>query len=58
MFWAIFLRERESIKPGTVARTLCVCGVETRLDAPIIANVLGIFPTFKTGIETSLDAAA
>jgi len=35
-----------------------LCGVETRLDAPIIANVLGIFPTFKTGIETSLDAAA
>jgi len=41
-----------------VARALYVCGVENRLDAPIIANVLGIFPTFKTGIEMSLDAAA
>jgi hypothetical protein len=42
-----------------VARTLCVCGVENRLDAlPIIANVLEHSLTFKTGIETSLDAAA
>jgi hypothetical protein len=35
-----------------VARTLCVCGVEIRLDA------LGISLMFETGIETSLDAAA
>jgi len=36
---------------SNVARTLCVCGVENRLDA------LGIPLMFKTSIETSLDAA-
>jgi hypothetical protein len=35
-----------------VARTLCVCGVENRLDA------LEFVPFPAKGIETNLDAAA